>query len=311
MSHQLNQGTVWVDKDGNKHLIRNMSGRYALNAHNMMQRNAQIIAFKYTSYLMMVPLPDGDTAAFDMVSSDIDRELERIRTDALGWLLDKPLMQALMNRVIAEAVPKGVIEDTNPSIARIDMPEEHILPGFEVKPPVEDKAEWAQQPGDEIRVFLVVSGDYESRSPDAVFVGNRLAAHRYAAEINRYNTWADADVDVMDDSCIGGSLTYGQIRKYPTSITLIKYTTLVEFGTARIDRQNVTLGVSQADDPQIKVEASQVSGRRGQQDLVEIVTTGPEGSLENVKRSHYSRVASTRASILESIPYTEFPEEGK
>lgn len=296
--HALDQGAIWTDKNGNPHLIKDMSGAYALNAYNLLKRNAQVIGMKYAVYLSTLQMPDVDTVAFDIVEAGVFRQLDQIQSDVESWLLDKPLVKALADRVEADAVKTADVRGRD--LVKLEFPDFIELPTLQTVPPVVDSPNWDYRPGDERMVFVATSGEYEDQTTVGVFVGNRRAAYRFAAEYNRYE--GGADVEEWDDNSDGNYAA----RRYPDPYTEVKFLTSVEFDSGRIFARQTITNVRQGDDPQITVTAEQSDVRRGVS-AVRVTTIGPEYKLAEVKSAHHQRVLATRNSILESTPL--FPED--
>jgi hypothetical protein len=300
MDDILNQGRIWRDRDGVEHTIADMDGRYALNVYEYLKRTHKAVAFRHLAQLSTMRMPDADTAAYDIVSTAVEREIELIQERPFHWLLDKPLMRALAARVMHDRIKR----DTGQRIAveaPSSLPNLYQAPEFRPQPPVHilpDEA--AQQPGDETRVFLVWSGCYEDRTVHAVFVGNRVAAYKHAAELDRYESYSDTDVEAWDDHPEGGSGVYGQIRRYPDPWTRIQFQTLVDLETGKVEVDTAPYTEIQATTERAIESKTEPVGVRGRY-RAQVTTTGPDTEIDEVRRLHADAVNKIRASVMEDI----------
>lgn len=299
----LNQADIWADKEGVTHQIEQMSGRYALSVYNFLLSKAQTIGIKYGIVLASKSLPDEGTAAFSIVAASIDREHERIAQDCRGWIMDKPLMRALMGRVELGRVTReqaGYVPPTEPLPLNFKP---YVAKPFDVKPKGFDLDEekFGQRAGDETRVFIVKDSDYESTEVIGVFVGNRLAAYRYVGEIERYDTHniiVDEWDDHADDSGMFGM--YAQIRKYRPAWTRVSYRTSVNLDTGDVETdRSPEVEVRNDIEPDIYTEKDS-EGSRGRLKAV-ISTYGPDTAIEQIRHLHATHVNQIRASVLDDL----------
>lgn len=296
----LDQAEVWIDKNEVRHDISTMDGRYALNVYNWLKSRAMQIGFHYALNLAGMRLPDEDTVAYLHVTDAIEREQARISEDPESWIKDKPLMRALIARVAVDRITRdqaGYIPPTSP------LPAKFVK--FEAKQfavMAEAEVDEVQRPGDEQRVFLAIEpGDYDSpESVLAAFVGNRVAAYRYAAEHNRYEL-GGIQVAEWDDNNAGQTEgMYGQIRRYRDPWTEVEYKTLVNLETAEVvtDYDPVTR-VRNDVDPQMKTD-KEADGLRGRYNVF-IKTTGPDYEIEALRTRHAHAVNTIRANVLADL----------
>lgn len=296
----LDQAERWVDKNEVTHDIATMDGRYALNVYNWLKSRAMQIGFHYALNLAGMRLPDEDTVAYLAVVEAIEREQARISDDPDGWIKDKPLMRALLARVAIDRITRdqaGYIPPTSPLPAKF-VPYEAKL--FKIPPEGDlDGEVYGQRPGDEERVFVVIEpGGYDDAdSIKAVFVGNRLAAYRFEVEANRYH--AGYEVTELDDNHAGGPGLYGQIRKYNTPWTQVKYTTIVNLSTGEVVRDDDVVTEARIDEPKMGT-TKDAQGHPGKFNVV-IRTTGPDLDIEAVRQYHTHAVNTIRANVLADL----------
>lgn len=300
MDDILDQNLVWRDRNGVEHPIAEMDGRYALNVYEYLKRTHRAVAFRYFASLGSMRMPDEHTAAYDIVSDAVAREMELIREKPFHWLLDKPLMRALAARVMQDRVERGTYERVAVE-APSTLPDLYRAPEFHVRPPVEiDRDACGQRPGDESKVFLVLVGEYDDRVVDAVFVGNRPAAYRYAAERDRYRKFNDVEVDEWDDHADGGSKVYGQIRRYLDPWTRVEFRTHVDLETGKVVHEAaVDTETMNGVEPSIESRTEPV-GRRGRFQA-SVVSTGPDDRIDELRRTHADAVNQIRASVMEDV----------
>lgn len=300
----LDQADVWIDKEDARHEIETMDGRYALNVYNWLKSRAAQIGFRYAINLAGMNLPDEDTVAYDQVTEAIDREQDRISDNPEAWIVDKPLMRALLARVAVARIAKANAPELGP------RPQVEIrdFRAYEPKP-FElhhmrdlDEERFGQRPGDEQRVFLVTEpGGYDDHTDTvlACFVGNRLAAYRYEIEAELYGGYAV--VRELDDNNAGQTEgMYGQIRRYREPWTEIEYKTLVNLETGYVvtDYDPVTR-VRNDTDP-IMETSKEADGLRGRYNVF-VKTTGPDHELEALRARHAHAVNTIRANVLADI----------
>lgn len=106
MTHILDQGDTWVDKQGVAHTIAQMDGRHAFNVYTFLKRRHAMVAREYMKHLSSVPEPNG-VMAIDTVEAAISEEMDRLAKSTFLWLLDKPLLKALASRVEADRRDRG------------------------------------------------------------------------------------------------------------------------------------------------------------------------------------------------------------
>lgn len=295
----LDQAETWTDKNEVVHPIEGMDGRYALNVYNYLKGKAQVLGFHYGMHLATLGLPPEDSAAYDDVLDAIDREQERIGTDPLGWLKDKPLMRALVARVAFDRISRE-IAGYIPPVEPLKFPP-YPAPDFQPKPFGYDLDEerFGQRPGDETRVFLVKEDDYERSSVLAVFVGNRLAAYKWLGEYNRYEM--SADVEEFDDASNATTPgLYAQVRKYREPWTEIGFQTIVNLETGDYEDTWTRKPMVRMDiDPGFDTKR-EPAGHRGRFN-VQIITTGPDTQVPQLRHLHAANVNKIRANVLDDL----------
>ncbi|MEV7470441.1 hypothetical protein AB0O20_28650 [Streptomyces kronopolitis] len=94
----LQQAETWTDRNGIEHRLDDMEPRYCGNVVAFLHRQAEQIAFHVALGLATCSLPDEDTQAYLSVTASIDEETDRIMRDPAAWLLDTPLIKALLKR---------------------------------------------------------------------------------------------------------------------------------------------------------------------------------------------------------------------
>lgn len=153
------------------------------------------------------------------------------------------------------------------------------------------------QPGDEHKVFIVTSGDYADYGIRKVFVGNREAAHLWAAQFDRCEGYGAAEVEEHEDDSADSA---GAVKQYRTPFVVVKYRTDIAAETAKVTLNLATAQVS-ADRINPMVTDEYVVGNRRLPDYVRITTTGQDADLATVDELHSARVANIRATIKESL----------
>lgn len=303
----LDQAEVWVDKEGREHRIEEMSGRYALNVYNYLKSRAPVVGFRYGLYLISLPMPPEDSAAFDDVEAAMDREQHRIGTDPRAWLLDKPLMRALLARVAVDRIARGATGYDYAADAELRtiegmVPYEVAEGNFVVRPqPDLDEQVYGQRPGDETRIFLIRESDYDNADHIlGVFVGNRLAAYRFEVEVNRYGRW-NAEVEEYDDHANGGTPgMYGQIRKYRDPWTELRLSTVVDLVTGQASDDGMVETVVRNDEAPVFNTERETAGRRGHLQ-VRVKTSGPDTEWDRLRKLHASNVNRIRVNVLDDL----------
>lgn len=303
----LDQAEVWVDKEGTEHRITEMSGRYALNVYNYLKSRAPVVGFRYGLYLISLPMPPEESAAFDDVEASIEREQHRIGTDPRAWLLDKPLMRALLARVAVDRIERSVggydyAADAELRTVEGMVPYEVHEGNFVFRPrPDLDEQVYGQRPGDETRVFLVRESDYDNADQIlGVFVGNRLAAYRFEVEVNRYGRW-NAEVEEFDDFADAGTPgMYGQIRRYREPWTELRLSTVVDLVHGHADDDGMIEMVVRNDEAPVFNTQRENAGRPGHL-KVRITTSGPDSEWDRLRKLHASNVNRIRVNVLDDL----------
>lgn len=290
MSHQLDQAKVWTNREGLQIPVDTMSGRYALNAYRLLERSATEVVCRYSLYLGTISMPSEGTVAFDAIEAEIGRQIDRMQHDPLGWLHDKPLMQALLGRVQADGVQYNA-----PASPPDDEPVTgYDLPPFERTGPARQIPADVRKPGDESIVFIASTGDCEDYGIKAVFVGNRQAAYQYAAEHDRYAI-APLEIDELDDSSIGD----GVGREYPVPFTEITYHTEIDLDVIDVVSDwRPRLEIRQAGAQPPTTEKTAIRRHSREPDRLVIQTVGPEYQLDEVQALHRTTVTETLASLM-------------
>lgn len=98
----LNQGETWTDAAGTVHRIADMEAQYCRNVIAFLERRIDEITWVAGLSLAHSCLPVEDTQAYLSVTAAIDEEIERMHTDPLAWLANKPLIKALRQRAEQE-----------------------------------------------------------------------------------------------------------------------------------------------------------------------------------------------------------------
>lgn len=289
MTHLLDQGEIWIDKEKVEHRIEDMDGRYASNTYNYLKRSHKQIAQQYLLHLMDLRGPEGEMAS-EAFEQAIEVEIDKITQAPFLWLLDKPLMKALARRVLADRISKGW---PNPLPEPLDPnypdPLVYTPEAFRVKPGAEtDEATYGPQPDDEHRTFVVMLNDYDSPSTIAgVFVGNRLAAYRLANELDRYNPHVLSEVVEWDDTAVAqprGRVS-GQMRVYRHPWSEVRYRTHINLTSGEVVLDQAPLVEVVIDrDPRIRTGRDMVGGRGDYR--AEITTWGPDYDVEQVRSTH-------------------------
>jgi hypothetical protein len=296
MAHPLDQSDIWTNRDGLHVQVNTMSGDHALNAYRRMERNVVDIVLWYSIYLMhSLRTPGESTVAFEAMEDYVNREIDRMQSDAIGWLRDKPLMKALLARV-----PDGHVAGVDTEITEVTLlpvAPSYSLPEFKQAEPAPEIPAIVRKSGDESLIFVVSVGDHEDHEILGVLVGNRRAALQFAAEYDRYHVYNRADVEEWPDH----SLTGGGVREYSVPFTEIAYHTEIDLETGEVvgDWCPATT-IRQRTPTPISTEKYPIKRHRFQSDRVVIATAGPEHQLMEVKRTHREAVVTTMASILEA-----------
>jgi hypothetical protein len=92
----ITQDEFWVNREGERILLKDMSCRYKANVHNFLLKRAAHIEFKYAFSFATGPQPSGDAAcdAFDYaMQQHMDHVVE---VGAEQWLREMPLLRALL-----------------------------------------------------------------------------------------------------------------------------------------------------------------------------------------------------------------------
>ena len=234
----------------------------------------------------------------------IERAHRRIGEDSLAWILDKPLLRALLARVAVDRIERSATGYDYAADAQVKADPnfrpyqvEHDL---EIRPEADfDREQFGQRPGDETRVFVVIESGYDSYNLLTCFVGNRLAAYEWEAEYNRYNDFAS--VHEMDDQNAGQpNNLYAQIRRYRTPWTEIELATSIDLETSEIVNEwQPVFRVRNDADPEFSDDKT-TDGARGRYNA-RIVTRGPDTQWATLCLNHASRVNAIRVNILDDL----------
>ncbi|MEU4703424.1 hypothetical protein [Nonomuraea dietziae] len=92
----LDQDDAWIDADGIEHVVADMDPGYCRRVLIWLYRNADYIANEAAAALDQAPLPDVDTAAYDLVA--FSTETDDMRADPHTWLVTTPLITSLRTR---------------------------------------------------------------------------------------------------------------------------------------------------------------------------------------------------------------------
>lgn len=103
MARFLYDDETWTDASGREHRIADMEIRYCRNVVAFLERRAVALAQASALDVFHMPLPAEDTAAFDAVWSDLEREWDMQDHNPVGWLNEKPLLKALRYRFEGDA----------------------------------------------------------------------------------------------------------------------------------------------------------------------------------------------------------------
>jgi len=305
MPHILDQDETWTDRNKVEHRIAEMDGRHAVNIYEMLKRQHKHLAREYVmGYLLRLHGPEGEMAA-EAFERAVEDQIEYATEKPFLWLLDKPLLKALARRIKADRIAKGW-DNPNPEPNDPDYPDPRPSTlyeprEFEVRPlPDFDEDRFAYQRGDENRVFITTAGVYEDTTIKGVFVGNRTAAHRLAAELERYNDYAHAAVQVWDDTDLAKTMipgVPGKVGKYRYPWSRVEYRTIVDLETAEVlaDFEPEVEAVIDSD-PGLDIERDPI-GRPGRYSLT-LITRGPDGSIDKIRSTHADLVNTTIAQVL-------------
>lgn len=101
----LNQSDVWVDVKQRRHRVEEMSVRYKRNVIAFLERQAEHLETAYlfgqVAVVVAVGLPREGTAAFDIVTDELDCEVCQFDEEPLHWLRRTPLFSRLIEDVAA------------------------------------------------------------------------------------------------------------------------------------------------------------------------------------------------------------------
>lgn len=130
-SHQwpdlLGQDEIWIDKEGRRLAISEMTPTHCQNVRNFLMRNSG--GFLDTLYHRILdgPQPHGDMASdgFDGVLA----ELEEASKDPVAWITGQPLLIALAARA-ADGAPVGRKKATGTKTLKFRL-EVEIHPGMD------------------------------------------------------------------------------------------------------------------------------------------------------------------------------------
>lgn len=111
----LAQKETWVDRRGRSHVIADMDPDYAANIARFLERRAGSVVVPYARAVMLLPMPDEATEAYDIVTADWEREMDAMFADPVAWLGKRPLMVALRERAGQQNV------NTSPCYACADL----------------------------------------------------------------------------------------------------------------------------------------------------------------------------------------------
>lgn len=90
--HIVRQGKVWITRDGRKFFVEEMEPEHRANLLAWLRRRARTLHFCVAG-LSVSGMPNVDTAAYDMVSDALDREIDM---DPEKWLEEQPLVRRLV-----------------------------------------------------------------------------------------------------------------------------------------------------------------------------------------------------------------------
>ncbi|MFI6900279.1 hypothetical protein ACIBKY_03405 [Nonomuraea sp. NPDC050394] len=90
------QDQVWIDTDGNQHQIADMDPAYCRRVLAWLHHNAGDVVNETARVIDRAPLPDVDTAAYDLVA--FSTETDAMRDKPRAWLVTTPLITALRIR---------------------------------------------------------------------------------------------------------------------------------------------------------------------------------------------------------------------
>jgi hypothetical protein len=93
----LGQREIWVDTHGSTHRIQDMDRRYCENVYGYLLRNGRAIAEQTYHRVAFGPQPNGEVAC-DTVDAILEELLDATQNPD-RWLMDRPLMQALAERI--------------------------------------------------------------------------------------------------------------------------------------------------------------------------------------------------------------------
>ena len=176
----------------------------------------------------------------------------------------------------AHAMMRRTADGARLAKAAYSLPSVHLLP-------LQDTSDVKQRPGDEHDVYLVTSGAGEDYTVESVFVGNRPAAYRYAAEFNRQGVGL-ASVEAEFDAAVGVVAA----REYAEPYTRVTYTTQVSRDTGTVLTRPVNVRVSQDGDPTVRVDTAHSD------EIVVVETSGPDHLLGEIRKTHRERINRVR-----------------
>lgn len=94
----LDQVETWTDATGVEHRLAEMDASYCRNVAAFLERRAPELTDLAALQLLRASLPGEATQAYLSVTKSLDDELDRLASDPVGWLNDKPLLRALRAR---------------------------------------------------------------------------------------------------------------------------------------------------------------------------------------------------------------------
>lgn len=131
VSHQwpdlLNQGEIWIDREGRRLAISEMNPTHCQNVRNFLMRNSGGFLSAVYHRVLNGPQPSGDMASdgFDGILA----ELEEASRDPIAWITGQPLLVALAARA-ADGAPVGERKATGTKTLKFRL-EVEIHPGMD------------------------------------------------------------------------------------------------------------------------------------------------------------------------------------
>lgn len=184
------------------------------------------------------------------------------------------------------------------------MADTYTAPEYWADPePQFNPVEHAPRPDDGGIAFVVLN----SEEVAGVFLGNRPAAHYYAAKLRQHYGVNDdveivevkhsgIDIDAVDPVVLDG----GIVMPYRRPWVLVEFCTAVDLETGKVvEDADPKSKVTNGDDAEVMVK-SELIGKRGKY-WGRVVTSGPDSQVGRLRTLHANEVNALRARVLADI----------